>query len=206
MEAEAETADDAGRANRWYAGCTAAFTVLCALGALAVWGLSELEKGLDGYGQIEETADGTSGGAADPLAPGVTAHYEDGLSVTVGVPHREPGGPAHRFTLTYENDTDATLTPGGDSAAASVSEYQAAPLVVRAGDPLDSGTPEGGSSSDWLNRDEAAQRLMRPLRAGERRTVPVRVVGSVEGMAVTVAVAPPDDGYRETAYWKVTLD
>ncbi|MEV6422848.1 hypothetical protein [Streptomyces sp. NPDC051662] len=206
MEAlERSTDGGSGAEQRWYVGCATALAVLTVLGLLGVWGLSELEKGLDGYGQLEETAYGASGSVADPLAPGATARYEDGLKVTVGEPLREPAERTYSFTVTYENGTDQPLTPGGGSADESASEYGPAPLVVRAGESLDDNGPDDGSTSDWLNRLEAGAQLLPRLGAGETVTVPVRVAGSAEGMPITVEVAPPDDGYREAAYWQLTL-
>ncbi|MFD7290071.1 hypothetical protein [Streptomyces sp. NPDC059863] len=198
--------DGAGsREQRWFVGCATALSVLTVLGLLGIWGLSEWEKGLDGYGQLEETAHGASGSVADPLAPGTTARYEDGLKVTVSGPLPESEERTYSFTVTYENGTDEPLSPGGSSADESVSEYGPAPLVVRAGEPLDDYGPDDGSTSDWLNRLEAGAVLLPRLGAGETVTVPVRVAGSAAGMPITVEVAPPDDGYREAAYWQLTL-
>lgn len=177
--------------------------VLVGLTVLGLWGIARLEKSLDGYGQLENGSDGS---VAAPLSAGVAARYEDGLEVTVGEPRREPGGRAHRFSVTYENGTDATLSPAAGSADESVSEYGDAALVVRAGDPLDDTGPDDGSRSDWLNDDQVAHKLRKPLGEGESLTVTVRVAGDTKGMAVTVELnPPPDQGYRDAAYWKLTL-
>ncbi|MDJ1131210.1 hypothetical protein [Streptomyces iconiensis] len=203
-ESEPESVEKTDR--RWQVGCVAAILVLGALLLLGMWGLSELEKGLDGYGQLEgSAADSPDGSAADPLMPGMAARFEDGLTVSVGDLRRERGGHAYRFTVTYENETDRKLRPGGPTAEDSVSEYEDAPLVVRAGDPLDDTGSDDGSVSDWLNKDAAAARLLAPLGEGESVAVPVRVSGDTKGMPVTVEVKPPDDEYRDTAYWQLTL-
>ncbi|MFJ1745667.1 hypothetical protein ACIOJD_05410 [Streptomyces sp. NPDC088116] len=210
MEAPERSTDSGSRTERrWHKGCAAALSVFAVLGLvlglLGLWGLSELEKGLDGYGQLEETDYGASGSVADPLAPGAIARYEDGLRVTVSEPRWKPEERIYCFTVTYENERDESLIPGGGSADESASEYGPAPLVVRAGEPLDDYGPDDGSTSDWLNRLEAGAELLSPLGAGERVAVPVRVTGSAKGTPITVEVVPPDDSYRETAYWKLTL-
>ncbi|MGH3313611.1 MAG: hypothetical protein ACRDP3_24005 [Streptomyces sp.] len=200
-EEERETTEGHDRTEqRWQKGCLVALLVLSSLVVLGLLGLAELEKSLDGYGQLEQGPDDSSGSAADPLAPGATAEYEDGLTVTVSEPHREPGGRAHRFTLTYENGTDETLKLALDSG------YGGDPLDVRAGESLDDDGPEDGSTSDWLNQEQAARKLSPPLGEDDSVTVPVRVAGDTKGMPITVEVTPPDDGYRDTAYWQLTLD
>ncbi|GAA4949883.1 hypothetical protein GCM10023238_15230 [Streptomyces heliomycini] len=62
--------------------------LLLGLLAWGAWALDEFEKGLDGAGQLEQS--GALGDRRDPLGPGATARYEDGLKVTVGPPRREP--------------------------------------------------------------------------------------------------------------------
>ncbi|MFE6906342.1 hypothetical protein [Streptomyces erythrochromogenes] len=187
---------------RWLKGCAVAALCLLGLAALGAWALAELEKGLDGYGQLEQS--GPSGSVADPLGPGATARYEDGLKITVSRPRAEPDG-TYNLTVTYDNDTDEELRPGGASAASAVSSYGgSAPLAVRAGRSLDdSGS---GYGLNWLNEEESAAALMPPLGADRKRTVPVRVRPSAKGAPVTVAVTPPTAGFRETAHFQLTLD
>ncbi|MFE1825890.1 hypothetical protein [Streptomyces yangpuensis] len=186
---------------RWLKGCAIAALCLLGLVGLGAWAIAELEKGLDGYGQLEQS--GPSGSVADPLGPGATARYEDGLKITVSRPRAEPDG-TYSLTVTYDNDTDEELRPGGDSAASAVSSYGDAPLAVRAGRSLDDSA--SGYSLNWLNSDESAAALMPPLGADRKRTVPVRVRPSTKGVPVTVEVEPPTAGFRETAYFQLTLD
>ncbi|MFD5619702.1 hypothetical protein [Streptomyces yangpuensis] len=186
---------------RWLKGCAIAALGLLGLVGLGAWAIAELEKGLDGYGQLEQS--GPSGSVADPLGPGATARYEDGLKITVSRPRAEPDG-TYSLTVTYDNDTDEELRPGGDSAASAVSSYGDAPLAVRAGGSLDDSA--SGYSLNWLNSDESAAALMPPLGADRKRTVPVRVRPSTKGVPVTVEVEPPTAGFRETAYFRLTLD
>ncbi|MFE2526595.1 hypothetical protein ACFXEL_20375 [Streptomyces sp. NPDC059382] len=186
---------------RGFHGCAIAVAVLTGLVALGAWALAEFEKGFDGYGQLEQS--GPSGYVADPLGPGATARYEDGLKVTVSRPRPEPDG-SYSLTVTYQNDTDEELRPGGESTDAGVSEYGPAPLVVRAGKSLDDYA--SGYSVTWSNRREAAAALMPPLGTDEKRTVPVRVKPSVKGIPITVEVDPPTADFRETAYFQLTLD
>ncbi|MEV4194338.1 hypothetical protein [Streptomyces toxytricini] len=190
----------AAAAPRRFTGCGAALAVLAVLACLGLVALHELERGIDGYGQLEETS-GADGGVADPLAAGRTARYEDGLKVTVSAPRRAADG-THHLTVTYRNDTDGEQRIGGDSAESAVSEYGQAPLVVRAGRPLDAPTSGG---LRWANRDESAAALLPPLAEDGKRTVPVRLRADRTGVTVTVEVRPPDDGYREAAYWEFTL-
>ncbi|WP_030759635.1 hypothetical protein [Streptomyces sp. NRRL F-2664] len=185
---------------RWLKGCTLAALVLLGLAGLGAWGLAEFEKGLDGYGQLEQS--GPSGSVADPLGPGATARYEDGLKITVSRPRAEPDG-TYSLTVTYDNDTDEELRPGGESAASAVSEYGDAPLTVRAGRSLDDHT--SGDSLDWLNSKESAAALLPPLGTDRTRRVPVRVRPGAKGATVTVEVDPPAAGYRETAHFQLTL-
>ncbi|MFG2988025.1 hypothetical protein ACGFZK_01715 [Streptomyces sp. NPDC048257] len=186
---------------RWFNGCAIAVAVLAVLAMLGAWALAEFEKGLDGYGQLEQS--GPAGHVADPLGPGATARYEDGLKVTVSRPRPEADG-TYGLTVTYENDTDEELRPGGDSPDAGASEYGPAPLVVRAGKSLDHYA--SGYSLSWPNQRESAAALMAPLGAGKKRTVPVRIKPSGKGIPVTVEVDPPSAGFRETAYFQLTLD
>ncbi|MEU3732853.1 hypothetical protein AB0E81_26095 [Streptomyces sp. NPDC033538] len=181
-------------------GCVVGVLFLVMLVVGGAWVLDELVKGLDGDGQLEQV--GASGGVADPLGPGVVARYEDGLNVTVDPPHREPDG-TYSFTVTYENGTDEKILPGGESSEDSVSEAGPAPLSVRAGEPLDNYSEY---DLTWLNRQESAFLLILPLDGGETRSVPVRVKPSERGTPVTVEVAPPDDGYRDTAHFQFVLD
>ncbi|NSC23534.1 hypothetical protein FM076_21215 [Streptomyces albus subsp. chlorinus] len=209
--AGAEVPGGARRAGGWQAGCVAVlFLGVLLLAAGALW-LSELERGLDGYGQIEEGAGGASAGVADPLAPGGTATYEDGLAVTVGGVRRVPGTApgTYRFAVTYENHSDGTLRIGEPDAEANVSEYDDAPLVVRAGAALDDGA-EDGSTSVWHTSRAAGRRLTAPLGEGERRTVPVRVTvrpGSGHETTLTVVVLPQGGSAtgRDAAHWEMTL-
>lgn len=191
------TADEPRRFN----GCAIAAVVLAVLVVLGAWALAEFEKGLDGYGQLEQG--GPSGYVADPLGPGATARYEDGLKVTVSRPRPESDG-TYSLTVTYENDTDEELRPGGESPEAGVSEYGSAPLVVRAGTSLDDYA--SGYSLTWLNWRESAAALVPPLGTDEKRSVPVRVKPSRTGVPITVEVDPPAAGFRETAYFQLTLD
>ncbi|MFI8961697.1 hypothetical protein ACIGO8_06230 [Streptomyces sp. NPDC053493] len=195
----------AERASRWPLGCGIAMFVLLGLLGLGAWALQEFEKGLDGYGQLEQSGStGMSGSVASPFAAGMTARYEDGLKVTVSPPHADAGGRTYSFTVTYENDTDGTIRPGGESLDSSVSTYGQAPLVVRAGRSLDDHTAD--YTLDWPDWRGAASVLLPPLAEGETRTVPVRIEPSRKGIPVTVEVAPPDAGYRETAHFQLQLD
>ncbi|MFF5970525.1 hypothetical protein ACFY7C_03260 [Streptomyces sp. NPDC012769] len=194
----------APRDSRWPVGCAVAMIVgfvLFVLGALA---LTEFEKGLDGDGQLEQA--GASGSFAEPLGPGATARYEDGLKITVSAPRPDAGGRTYAFTVTYENDTDEVIHPGGDSLDGSVSTstYGQAPLVVRAGESRRDDA--AGYGLDWPDWRATATALMPPLGEGETRTVPVRIQPTRKGIPVTVQIAPPDPGYRETAHFQLTLN
>jgi len=189
----------ATRTSVWPIGCTIAVLVLTVLAGLGAWALAELEKGLDGYGQLEQG--GASGSVADPLGPGMTARYEDGLEITVGAPLREPDG-TYRFTVTYDNGTDEDLHLGDETPQAGVSTYGPAPLVVRPGKSLDDYVT--GYDLTWLNEEASARALMSPLAADDKRTVPVHISATRPGIPVTVEVAVPDAGYRETAYFQLT--
>ncbi|MGP3973156.1 hypothetical protein ACTWQF_03795 [Streptomyces sp. 8N114] len=207
------TSGAAGRMSGCQVGCLVLLGVGTLLLVVGMLLLAELEKGLDGYGQLEEGADGTSGSVADPLAPGATAEYEDGLRVTVGEVERVAGAAAgtYRFTVTYENDSDGELRIGERGAETNASEYDDAPLVVRAGESLDDTGAEDGSTSDWHNREAAGRTLTKPLGEDESVTVPVRVTvspGNGDKTSLTVSVLPEgqDAGmYRDTAYWQMTL-
>jgi hypothetical protein len=200
METNPASTDRAAASDsRWASGCAVAAIACTALLAFGAWALADIEKGLDGYGQMEQ--DGASGSVADPLGPGATARYEDGLEVTVSPPHAEGGG-TYAFSVTYANGSDAELLPGGDSSDGSVSGYGDAPLVVRPGRPLDDYVSDYDLT--WLNQEKAASALMPPLAEGEERTVPVRIKPTRAGIPVTVEVAVPDAGYREAAYFQLT--
>ncbi|MER5777479.1 hypothetical protein ABT144_24965 [Streptomyces sp. NPDC002039] len=186
---------------RGFNGCAIAVVILTGLVVLGAWALAEFEKGFDGYGQLEQS--GPSGSVADPLGPGATARYEDGLKVTVSRPRAESDG-SYSLTVTYDNDTDEELRPGGESLDSAVSESGLAPLVVRAGESLDDYVSE--YSVTWSNRREAAAALMPPLGTEKKRTVPVRVKPSRKGIPVTVEVDPPTADFRETAHFQFTLD
>ncbi|MGP3985458.1 hypothetical protein [Streptomyces sp. 3N207] len=213
QEAAAGDERDPRRMSGCQLGCVVVFVVGTLLLVVGMLWLSEVEKGLDGYGQLEEGADGTSGSVADPLAPGATAEYEDGLMVTVGEAERVAGAAAgtYRFTVTYENDSDGELRIGERDAEANASEYDDAPLVVRAGESLDDTGAEDGSTSEWHNSAAAGRTLAKPLGEDESVTVPVRVTvrpGSGEETSLTVSVLPEGDNsnmYRDTAYWQMTL-
>jgi hypothetical protein len=122
----------AGTSPKWLNGCAIALLVLTILVGIGLWALSETFKGLDGYGQLEKP--GASGSVADPLGPGATARFEDGLKVTVSPARREPDA-TYAFAITYQNGTDELLQPRGDSTDSSVSECGPAPVVIRAGSP-----------------------------------------------------------------------
>lgn len=198
---EAPTDTPTADTPRWFRGCSIAALVLLVLIGLGAWGLAEFEKGLDGYGQLEQS--GPAGSVADPLGPGATARYEDGLKVTVSRPRAEPDG-TYGLTVTYDNGTDETIRPIGESPDAGVSAYSSAPLVVRAGRSLDDHS--SGATVHWLNAEEAAAALVPPLDPDHERTVPVRVRPNGKGTTITVEVAPPTASFRETAYFQISLD
>ncbi|MFF5161072.1 hypothetical protein ACFY3N_33495 [Streptomyces sp. NPDC000348] len=192
VPAGAPAAKGSGRA----VGCAIALLVLVVLTGLGAWALDEFEKGLDGYGQLEQA--GASGSVADPLGPGMTARYEDGLRITVGSPHREPDG-TYRLTVTYDNGTGEEVPLGGESIGGASPS-----LEIREGESLDDYS--AGYSLTWLNRQECASALAPPLGADETRGVPLHVRPSEEGIPVTVEVEPADDGSREKAYFQLVLD
>ncbi|MFF6995746.1 hypothetical protein ACFY93_12395 [Streptomyces sp. NPDC008313] len=200
MDTDSDRTDAAPVKSGCFTGCAIGMLVLTVLVALGAWQLGELEKGLDGYGQLEQS--GASGSVADPLGPGATARYEDGLKVTVSPPRRGADG-SYNWTVTYDNGTDEELLPGGDSADDSVSELGSAPLTVRAGESLDDYSEY---DLTWVNRQESARLLMEPLGEGETRSIPVAVTPIERGIPVTIEVAPPGAGDHETAYFQVTLD
>ncbi|WP_431042407.1 hypothetical protein ACQUSR_11140 [Streptomyces sp. P1-3] len=158
------------------------------------YAIYSLEKSLKGNGGVE-------GSAENPLGAGDTERYENGLRVTVSEPRLEPDGTTHRFTVTYENESDRTLTalPMGAGRV---------PLVVNDGEPLDHDDPDDSSSSYTIDLEETVRKLLTRLDAGDSITVPVRVVGSKEGMTITVKVWMPFEGYRydHPVYWTLTLD
>ncbi|MBL1097313.1 hypothetical protein [Streptomyces coffeae] len=191
---------DAEGPSKKTSGCAVAMVVLGCLALLGMVGLSELEKGLDGYGQLE--------GGQEDLGPGATAEYEDGLRVTVSEPVREPGSRVYAFTITYENGTDSALRPIGTGSDAYVSDIAGSdtPLIVRAGVPYDYDGPDDGTDVEWLNDDEANRRLRPSLGEDESVRVPVRVRARAKATPVTVEVQPPGDDFRDTAQWALTLD
>ncbi|MFJ9108766.1 hypothetical protein [Streptomyces sp. NPDC102283] len=198
MDTEATAADTSATdsspagSSRGSYGCSIAviaFFVLIILGAAAV---TEFEKSLDGDGQMEQP--GLSGSVSQPLGPGMTARYEDGLWVTISRP--EPHGDGtYSLTVTFKNGTDEELRLNGDSFPP--------PLVVRAGE---SGDDDASLYSlTWLNSEKSAAALVPPLPESQERTVPVRLKPARKGTPVTVEVTPPDAGYRETSHFQVAL-
>ncbi|MFI1932425.1 hypothetical protein [Streptomyces sp. NPDC020330] len=178
--------------SRWFYGCAIAaivFFVLILLGAAAV---TEFEKSLDGDGQMEQP--GLSGSVSQPLGPGMTARYEDGLSVTVSRPQLHDDG-TYSLTVTFKNGTDEQLRLDGDSFPPA--------LVVRAGESGDDYA--SGYSVSWLNSEKSRAALVPPLAEGKERGVAVRMKPTRSGVPVTVEVTPPDAGYRETAHFQLTL-
>ncbi|MEW1870348.1 hypothetical protein AB0420_19835 [Streptomyces caelestis] len=175
----------AARETGCFVGCAIVLLLLLGLLAWGAWALDEFEKGLDGAGQLEQS--GALGDRRDPLGPGATARYEDGLKVTVGPPRREPDG-AYGLTVTYENGTDEEVPFGGACET----------LEVRAGEPSDDAV---GHDLTWLNREECDSALARPLGVDETRGVPVRVEPSGWGTPVTVEVGWPYGTSRDTAYF-----
>ncbi|AKN72762.1 hypothetical protein QR97_26020 [Streptomyces sp. PBH53] len=195
----APTTTEAAPGTRWVGGCAIAAIILLALVAYGAYALENLEKGIDGYGQMEQA--GPSGHVSDPLGPGATAQFEDGLKITVSPPLAAADG-AYAFSVTYENGTDSAVRPGGRSREDSVSDIGQAALVVRPGKSHDDYVAD--YDLDWLNEEASAAALMPPLAEGETRTVPVRIKPTRAGIPVTVEVAVPDAGYRETAYFQLT--
>lgn len=178
--------------SRGFYGCAIALIAFFALIALGAHALTEFEKGLDGDGQLEQP--GPSGSSSQPLGPGMTARYEDGLWVTVSHPERQDDG-TYSLTVTFKNGTDEELLLGEDA-------YPAA-LDVEPGESGQDYAP--GYDVNWLNRDGALLALVLPLPEGEERTVPVRLKPDRKGAPVTLEVEPPHAGYRETAHFQLTL-
>ncbi|MFE6846899.1 hypothetical protein [Streptomyces sp. NPDC057686] len=203
MDTDTDPTPDSAKAAspRRLGGCATALLVLAVLALVGAVALAEIAKGLQGGGHLDNG--GTSGSVANPLGPGATARYIDDLEVTVSRPRREAGG-TYRFTITYANGTDEVLHPGGQSEKTSVSTITDAPVVVRPGESHE----DYGSDHrlTWLNENEAAAALMPPLGKGGKRTVVVKVVPGRQGTPVTVEVAPPSAGFRETAHWQLVLD
>lgn len=187
--ADTPTADG----SRWFHGCWIAAIALLALFALAAHAVTEFEKSLDGDGQMEQP--GLSGGAYEPLGPGATARYEDGLRVTVSIPEAHDDG-TYSLTVTYENGTDEDL-------ALDRSSYST-PLTVRAGEASDE-DHYAGYDVEWLNYDRATAALAPPLGEDDERTVPIRLKPSRKGIPVTVEVTPSNANSRETAHFQLTL-
>lgn len=182
----------------WATICGIVVTVLTALLVLGGMALAKFEDSLTQHGYLKN-----SGSVAEPLRPSATARYDDGLTITVSRPHREPDN-SFRFTITYDNCTDKELRPGGKTPDTSVGTIgDSAPIVVRAGKPLDSDI----SSSDviFLDRAETVSALMPTLGEGQKRTVPIRVKPGTAGNPVTLEVRPSSAGYREIAYWQLDL-
>ncbi|MFE7460485.1 hypothetical protein [Streptomyces sp. NPDC057554] len=178
--------------SRWFYGCSIAVVALFALFALAAHAVTEFEKSLDGDGQMEQP--GRSGSAYEPLGPGATARYEDGLRVTVSRPEAHDDG-TYSLAVTYENGTDEELALDGDPYST--------PLAVRAGEAHDEYAT--GYTVRQLDGDKAAAALAPPLAEDDERTVPILLKPSRKGIPVTVEVTPPDTGYRETAHFQLTL-
>ncbi|MFE1366054.1 hypothetical protein ACFW84_17705 [Streptomyces anulatus] len=178
--------------SRWFYGCSIAVIAFFALIALGAAALTEFEKGLDGDGQMEQP--GLSGSAYEPLGPGMTARYEDGLWITVSHPRPHDDG-VYSLTVTFENGTDEELRLGEDAYPS--------PLDVRAGESRDAYAT--GYSVTRLDSEKSAAALVPPLAEGKERVVTVRVKPTRKGVPITVEVTPPDAGYRETAHFQVTL-
>ncbi|MEW2076935.1 hypothetical protein AB0941_25385 [Streptomyces sp. NPDC013433] len=179
----------AAKESGCFIGCAIALLLFLVLLAWGAWALDEFEKGLDGSGQLEQA--GASGDKWDPLGPGATARYEDGLKVTVSPPRREPDG-TYGLTVTYENDTDEEVSFGGTCET----------LEVREGEPVDDLV---GHDLTWLNRRECDSAHARPLGVDETRGVPVRVEPSRRGVPVTVEVGWPYGTSRDAAYFRLDL-
>ncbi|MFI9191988.1 hypothetical protein ACIG0A_22185 [Streptomyces californicus] len=196
MDTEATTSAPADThpapSSRGFYGCAIAMIVALVLIALAAAGLSDFEKGLDGDGQMEQP--GPDGSSSQPLGAGMTARYEDGLWVTVSAARPEGDG-VYRLTVTYENDTDGELHLGRTSLDR--------PLVVRGGAADEDGTSD--YSTSWVNSEQSEDALAPVLPEGESRVVPVLVEPSRKGAPVTVEVTPPHSGYRETAYFELSV-
>ncbi|MGW1296610.1 hypothetical protein [Streptomyces sp. NPDC002533] len=190
----AATATDTSPAasSRGFYGCVIALIAFFTLFALGAHALTEFEKGLDGDGQLEQP--GRSGSVSQPLGPGTTARYEDGLWVTVSRPERHDDG-TYGVTVTFKNGTDGQLRLGDAEFSGT--------LDVRPGESGQDYAP--GEDVSWLNWKEVASALATPVPEGEERTVPVTLKPEREGAPVTLEVTPPHPGYRDTAYFQLTL-
>ncbi len=191
---EAATATDTSpvASSRGFYGCVIALIAFFTLFALGAHAITEFEKGLDGDGQLEQP--GLSGSVSQPLGPGTTARYEDGLWVTVSRPERHDDG-TYGVTVTFENGTDEELRLSDEEFSGT--------LDVEPGESGEDYAP--GDDVSWLNWDEVASALAPPLPEGEERTVPVRLKPERKGAPVTLEVTPPHPGYRETAHFQLTL-
>ncbi|MGW4039382.1 hypothetical protein ACWEIM_24410 [Streptomyces sp. NPDC004778] len=191
---EATTAAETSPAAspRGFYGCVIALIVFFTLIALGTHAVTEFEKGLDGDGQLEQP--GLSGSMSQPLGPGTTARYEDGLRVTVSRPERHDDG-TYGVTVTFKNGTDDELRLGDEEFSGT--------LDVEPGESGEDYAP--GDDVSWLNWDEVASALAPPLPEGDERTVPVRLKPERKGAPVTLEVTPPHPGYRETVYFQLTL-
>ncbi|MFJ6610235.1 hypothetical protein ACIQPT_08130 [Streptomyces sp. NPDC091289] len=178
--------------SRGFYGCVIALIAFFTLIALGAHALTEFEKGLDGDGQLEQP--GLSGSSYQPLGPGMTARYEDGLWVTVSIPERHDDG-TYSLTVTFKNGTDEELLLGEEAYSAT--------LDVESGESGKDYAP--GHYVDWLNRDGARHALVLPLPEGDERTVPVRLKPERKGDPVTLEITPPNSNYRETAHFQLTL-
>lgn len=194
MDTEEATAAETSTpaSSRGFYGCVITLVAFFALIALGAHALTEFEKGLDGDGQLEQP--GLSGSVSQPLGPGMTARYEDGLWVTVSHPERRDDG-TYGLTVTFKNGTDEELRLGEEAFPDT--------LDVEPGESGQDHAP--GYDVSWLDRQTSASVLVPPLPEGEERTVPVRLKPARKGSPVTVEVTPPDAGYRETAHFQLTL-
>ncbi|MER7487367.1 hypothetical protein ABTY20_15945 [Streptomyces sp. NPDC126497] len=183
-------APPATKGSGCFAGCAVVLLLFLGLLGRGARELDAFEKGLDGSGQLEQA--GASGDRGDPLGPGATARYEDGLKVTVGPPRREPGG-TYGVTVTYENGTDEEVSLGGACET----------LGVRAGEPGDDAVAQDPT---WLNREECDSALARPLGVDGTRGVPLRLEPGGRGIPVTVEVGWPYGTSRDTAYFLLGPD
>ncbi|MFG2910438.1 hypothetical protein ACGF13_36000 [Kitasatospora sp. NPDC048286] len=193
---------------RWATICGIVLALLTALAVLGATALAKFEDSLTQHGYVKGP-----GTVVEPQRAGGTVRYDDGLRITVSPPHREPDN-SYSFTITYDNGTDRELRPGGTSPTTGLGTTGgSAPVVVRAGKAIDSGTPSPTSGAapafapgmTFLDRSESFTALTPPLGTEQKRTVPVRVKPDRDGGPVTVEVAPKSPGYRDTAYWQFDL-
>ncbi|WP_257136594.1 hypothetical protein [Streptomyces sp. f150] len=193
-EEAAATATDTSpvASSRGFYGCVIALIAFFTLIALGAHAITEFEKGLDGDGQLEQP--GPSGSVSQPLGPGTTARYEDGLWVTVSHPERHDDG-TYSATVTFKNDTDEELRLGDEAFSDT--------LDVEPGESGQDYAP--GQDVNWLNPDEVASAPAPLLPEGDERTVPVLLKPDRKGAPVTLEVTPPHPGYRETAHFQLTL-